>query len=282
MSRKELLKFTKAHGTGNDMIIINGIEEKFKPNNEIIKKLCDRRFGIGADQLLLLLNSKKADFKMRIFNRDGGEAEMCGNGIRCMAKYIIDRRLSKKKELIIETLAGNVQVWANKDLYTVKLNKPVLEAEEIPVKLNGVVINREITVDSVKFKITCVSMGNPHCVIFVDDLKNFPVRSYGPLIEKHPLFPARINVEFVKVVNESVINVRVWERGAGETLACGSGACAAVVASVLNRRTERNVKVRLVGGDLTVKWDKDDHVYLTGSAVEVFEGSINLKEVLAC
>lgn len=279
MGRREILKFTKSHGIGNDMIIINGIEEKLKPTNEIVKKLCDRRFGIGADQLLLLLKSKKADFKMRIFNRDGGEAEMCGNGIRCIAKYIIERKLSKKKKLTIETLAGNVQVWANKNFYTVKLNKPVLEAGQIPVKLNGLVINREFTVDNVKFKITCVNMGNPHCVIFVDDLKNFPVRTYGPMIEKHPLFPARVNVEFVKVLNESAINVRVWERGAGETLACGSGACAAVVASVLNRKTERTVKVRLVGGNLTVKWDKDDYVYLTGPAVEVFEGCINLSEV---
>jgi len=278
MGRKDILKFTKSHGIGNDMIIINGIEEKFKPTNDIVQKLCNRRFGIGADQLLLLLVSKKADFKMRIFNRDGGEAEMCGNGIRCIAKYIIDHGLSKKKELTIETLSGNVQVWTNKNLYTVKLNKPVLEAEHIPVKLNGLVINREFTVDNVKFKITCVNMGNPHCVIFVDDLKNFPVRTYGPLIEKHPLFPARINVEFVKVVNEGSINVRVWERGAGETLACGSGACAAVVAGVLNRKTERNVKVRLVGGKLNVKWDKDDYVYMTGPAVEVYQGYINLKK----
>lgn len=277
MGRKGILNFTKSHGIGNDMIIINGIEEKFRPTRDIVKKLCDRRFGIGADQLLLLLDSKKADFKMRIFNRDGGEAEMCGNGIRCIAKYIIDHGLSKKRELTIETLAGNVQVWADKNLYTVKLNKPILEAEQIPVKLNGLVINREFTVDDVKFKITCVNMGNPHCVIFVDDLKNFPVRTYGPLIEKHPLFPTRINVEFVKVVNESTINVRVWERGAGETLACGSGACAAVVASVLNRKTERNVRVRLVGGNLNVTWDKDDYVYLTGPAVEVYQGCINLK-----
>lgn len=277
MSRREILKFTKSHGIGNDMIIINGIEEKFKPNSEIVKKLCDRRFGIGADQLLLLLNSKKADFKIRIFNRDGGEAEMCGNGMRCIAKYIIDRGLSRKKELTIETLAGNIKIWANKNLYTVKLNKPILEAEQIPVNLNGLVINREFTVDNVKFKITCVNIGNPHCVIFVDDLKNFPVRTYGPLIEKHSLFPAKINVEFVKVVNENTINVRVWERGAGETLACGSGACAAVVASVLNRKTEREVQVRLVGGNLSVKWDKDDYLYLIGPAVEVYEGYINLR-----
>lgn len=276
MGRKSTLKFTKAHGIGNDMIIINGIEEKFKPDKELIKKLCDRRFGIGADQLLLLLHSRKADFRMRIFNRDGGEAEMCGNGIRCIAKYIIDRGLSKKKELTIETLAGNVRVWADKNLYTVKLNKPVLEAEQIPVKLSGLVINRDFTVDNVKFKITCVSMGNPHCVIFVDELKNFPVRTYGPMIENHPLFPKKTNVEFVRVINESEINVRVWERGAGETLACGSGACAAVVASVLNSKTERDVKVRLVGGNLSVKWDKDDYVYLTGPAEEVYEGCYNL------
>jgi len=279
MGSKKILKFTKAHGTGNDMIIINGMEENFKPGGEIIKKLCDRRFGIGADQLLLLLKSKKADFKMRIFNRDGSEVEMCGNGIRCIARYIMDRGLSRKKDLTIETLAGNVMVWKDKNQYTVKLNKPVLEAEKIPVKLTGVVINRDLTVDNVKFKITCVNMGNPHCVIFVDDLKNFPVRTYGPLIEKHPLFPARVNVEFVRVVDNSAINVRVWERGAGETLACGSGACAAVVASVLNRKTERDVKVRLIGGDLHVKWDDDDYVYLTGPAVEVFEGIVNLNEV---
>lgn len=272
-----ILKFTKSQGIGNDMIIVNGITENFKPDKELVKWLCDRRFGIGADQLLLLLKSKKADFKMRIFNRDGGEAEMCGNGIRCMAKYIIDRGISKKKALTIETLAGNVQVWANKDLYTVKLNKPMLEAEKIPVKLSGVVINRDFSVDNVKFKITCVGLGNPHCVIFVEDLKNFPVRTYGPMIENHPLFPARVNVEFVKVVNSHQINVRVWERGAGETLACGSGACAAVVASVLNQRTEREVDVRLVGGELHVKWDQDDYIYLTGPAVEVYEGCINIK-----
>ncbi|HEY4715616.1 MAG TPA: diaminopimelate epimerase [bacterium] len=273
---KKLLKFAKYHGTGNDIIIVNGIKNAFLPKNDTIKWLCDRRFGIGADQLLLLLQSKKADFRVRIFNKDGSEAEMCGNGLRCLAKYLVDKKFTQKNELNIETPAGIIRVRKEKKDYNVDMGKPKLDGKDIPVNLNGMVVNRNFQAKDKTFKITCVSMGNPHCVIFVDNLELFPVRLYGPLIEKSPIFPKGVNVEFVSILNKKEVKMRVWERGAGETLACGSGACASVVSSILNGKTDKKVKVRLLGGDLTVTWGKDEHVYLSGPAVEVYSGEIEI------
>lgn len=288
------LYFTKMQGTGNDFILLNGLAGDWAPlQSDIIKRLCDRRFGIGADQLLVVAPSKKGDFRMDIYNADGNQVEMCGNGIRCLAKFVIDNKLTAKEEISVETLAGIVKPRIisdhpqnSKDALWVKVDmgEPVLEGERIPVKQRGQVINQrfELFADKVashesRFFITCVSMGNPHCVIFVNDVDNYPVREYGPVIEMDPFFPKRVNTEFVELIDKKNIKMRVWERGSGETLACGTGACAAVVASVLNKKTGREVKVWLKGGDLEVAWDeKSNHVFMTGPAVTVYEGQMEI------
>jgi diaminopimelate epimerase len=271
------LQFTKMHGLGNDFILIDNrgnIPIKFET---LAQKLCERRFGIGADQLLLLEDSAAADYRMRIFNPDGSEVEMCGNGVRCTARFIRDKRIAVKEQLLIETKAGVVKTRWEKDQVEVDMGEPVLEAENIPVKLEGRVISVPLALNGIRFEITCVSMGNPHCLILVDDLAGFAVAEYGPKIEHHPLFPKRTNVEFVKVINQQQIEVRVWERGAGETLACGSGACASVVATVLNQLTQRRVRVRLPGGELGIFWSPEDNrVYMQGPSEYVFEGSIDI------
>lgn len=267
------INFTKMHGLGNDFIVIDCRKKKIAGLSRLMKKLSHRQFGIGFDQALILLPSKKADFRMDIYNADGGRVEMCGNGIRCFAKYIWDRKLSKKDTLEIETLAGIIKPKRAGKMVTVDMGAPILEAKDIPVNLNGRVMQYPLTIDNKEFKITCVSMGNPHCVIFVDNVSGFPVTHYGPLIENHPLFPKRINVEFVEVVSDKELNMRVWERGSGETLACGTGACAAAVAANLNGLAGRKVTIHLAGGDLKIEWsEKDNRVYMTGAAVEVFEG----------
>lgn len=289
------LSFTKMHGIGNDFILIDC--RRFVPDDipGLSRRLCHRRFGIGADQVLLLYDSDKADFMMRIYNADGGEVEMCGNGIRCLARYIWDRGLSEKECLAVDTLAGIIRPERAGDMVRVDMGEPVLQPEEIPVKTerssdfevqddtspNGplaspVVRDYPLKVEDREFRITCVSMGNPHAVIVVDDVRNFDVGRYGPAIEHHRLFPRRVNVEFIEVTGRSGIRMRVWERGSGETLACGTGACAAVVAASINGLTDRRVNVILPGGELVVEWKGDNHVYMTGQAVEVFEGWINL------
>ena len=275
------LQFTKMHGLGNDFILINAIhQEALPPLAPFCKSYSDRRFGIGFDQALILRPSKAADFKMEIFNADGSQVEMCGNGIRCLAKYIWDRGLSDKRDLTIETLAGVVRPVKEGDLIRVDMGEPILDAPSIPVNLEGEVMGYPLKVLDREFPITCVSMGNPHAVIFVEDLQSFPVEKYGPVIENHPLFPKRINVEFVRVMGglkgtAGEIQVRVWERGAGETLACGTGACASAVAAHVNGLADRKATVHLAGGDLLIHWsDKDNHVYMTGPAVEVYDGEI--------
>ena len=271
------IPFVKMQALGNDFVLIDCMKDQSPIHSELIRMLCDRRRGIGADQLLVLSPSKKADCRMRIFNADGGEVEMCGNGVRCVAKYLGSRGLVDGREQEIETLAGVIRPHLEGDRITVDMGRPVLEAKDIPVRLSGRVIDREVTVGGSGQRITCVSMGNPHCVIYVDDLERCPVQSIGSRIESDPLFPQRVNVEFVKGDSPELISMRVWERGAGETTACGTGACAAAVASCLNEKTQRDVTVRLPGGELTVKWAKDDHVFMSGPAEEVFSGEIEVE-----
>ncbi len=271
------LRFTKMHGLGNDFILIDARDQELPQFGAFCRKYSDRRFGIGFDQALLLYPSRAADFRMDIYNADGSQVEMCGNGIRCFAKYIWDRGISGKGELAVETLAGIIRPVKKGDMIEVDMGEPVLDGPSIPVNLDGIVKGHLLRIDDRDFPITCVSMGNPHAVIFVEDVRSFPVEKYGPGIENHPLFPKRINVEFVNVVNKEEITVRVWERGAAETLACGTGACASAVASVMNGLTGQRVTVHLPGGDLQIDWnEKDNHVYMTGPAVEVYSGEIIL------
>jgi len=276
------LRFTKMHGLGNDFILIDCRDNELSRGlinqarlSELSKRLCHRRFGIGADQVLLLYPSAIADFRMVIFNADGSEVEMCGNGIRCFAKYIWDRGLSEKKVLEVETAAGIIRPEKSGELVKVDMGEPVLEGRLIPVNLDGMVKDFPLTIADRDFRITAVSMGNPHAVIFVDDVETFEVKKYGPLIENHELFPKRINVEFIQVLDSGTLRMRVWERGSGETMACGTGASAVAVASNLRGFTGKRVKVILTGGELVIEWKEDNHVYMTGPAVEVFEGSIN-------
>lgn len=273
-----ILHFTKMHGAGNDFVVIDERRQKIPNPTKTTKQIADRRFGIGADQILVVGPSRKADFSMKIYNSDGGEVEMCGNGLRCLAKFVRDKKMTSKNEISVETPSGVQQAKIlGKNQVRIDMGPPILKGNEIPVKLSGRVINRPIRANGKEIRGTCVSMGNPHCVIFVDDPKTYPVETYGPLLEKNRIFPNKTNVEFVKVHSPKLIEMRVWERGAGETLACGSGACAAVVACVLNNQTERKVKVQLLGGDLEIEWNRqDDHVYMTGPAETVFEGEIEL------
>lgn len=265
---------------GNDFIVIDARKSDIaepvalREPSALSRRLCKRRFGIGADQLLLLSGSATADFKMRIFNADGSEVEMCGNGIRCLAKYIWDRKLNDKKILDIETQAGVIRPEKTGDMVRVDMGEPVMEAGKIPVNLEETVIDYGLGIENKTFPVTCVSMGNPHAVIFIDNVLNFPVSYYGPKIENHSLFPRRTNVEFVEILNPAEIKMRVWERGSGETMACGTGACAGAVASNIKGFAERKVTVHLEGGDLLIEWAEDNHVYMTGPAEEVFEGSI--------
>lgn len=270
--------FTKMHGLGNDFVLIDCRALRLRHLPELSRRLCHRRFGIGADQLLLLDDSAQADFRMRIFNADGSEVEMCGNGIRCFAKYIWDRDLSRKSPLAVETLAGIIRPEKADGMVKVDMGVPVLEGRRIPVDLDGVIRDHPLQVADREFAITCVSMGNPHAVIFVEDVDALDVARYGPLIERHGLFPKRVNVEFIEVKDRGHLKMRVWERGSGETMACGTGASAAAVAANLNGLADRGVKVSLLGGDLLIGIGEDGRVSMTGPAVEVFDGRIDLKE----
>jgi len=274
------LSFTKMHGNGNDFIVIDcrdkDRDRQLSSVSELSRRLCDRRFGIGADQVLLLYGSDRADFMMRIFNADGSEVEMCGNGIRCFAKYIWDRDLSSKNVLAVETLAGIIRPEKAGDMVRVDMGRPELEGRKIPVNLDGLIKDYPLRIEDRDFALTCVSMGNPHAVIVVDDVSKFDVRRYGPPLENHQLFPKRINVEFIQVLDRETIKMRVWERGSGETMACGTGASAAAVAANLKGLTEKKVVVQLLGGDLIIELPDDGHVFMTGPAEEVFEGTISL------
>lgn len=278
------MKFTKMHGAGNDFVIVNTFKEKIDMDyNELSKFVCDRNFGIGADGLMLVLPSDSEDIRMRIFNSDGTEPEMCGNGIRCFAKFVYDEKIIEKKLIRVETLAGTIipeVILDQNGLVTdvkVDMGEPELRAAQIPTSLDvEKVIDHEIDVEGEKFNITAVSMGNPHCIIFVDDIEKTDVEKWGPLIEKHSTFPRKTNVEFVQVEDEENIIMRVWERGAGVTLACGTGACATLVASVLNNKSKRKAKVKLLGGTLEIEWTDENRIFMTGPAKTVFEGTINI------
>ena len=276
-----MIKFTKMQGLGNDYVYIDAINQNVENESTLAKFVSNRHFGIGSDGLILICKSEIADFKMRMFNADGSEAEMCGNGIRCVGKFVYDKGLTDKTNLTIETLAGiktlKLNTKENKvQTVRVDMGEPILEPEKIPVlsTLNPVK-NLILKANEKEFKFTCVSMGNPHAITIVDDVKNFDVEKYGKELEVNEVFPNRTNVEFIEIVDSKNIKMRVWERGAGETLACGTGACASVVSTVLNNVTSRDVKVELLGGILEIYWDEEDnHVYMTGPAVTVFEGDL--------
>jgi len=276
------------HGLGNDFILVDCINKSLGDSSflsYLAKKLCNRNFGIGADGLMLILASSKADLQMRIFNSDGTEAQMCGNGIRCFAKYAYENKLVSKNKFTVETLAGIItpelifQDLKDKKVLRVKVDMgtPKLRRREIPMvgEDTPTVVDEVLKINTEQtFKVTCVSMGNPHCIIFVDDVQSIPVNEIGPKIENHPLFPEKTNVEFIQVINKKEINFRVWERGVGETLACGTGACAALVASVLNKKSEHQAIIHLTGGDLDIEWIENGSVYMTGPAELVFRGEM--------
>ncbi|MBF0343887.1 MAG: diaminopimelate epimerase [Nitrospirae bacterium] len=280
------MDFVKMHGLGNDFILVDCVRQPHlqaitgKRWQTMAPGLCDRRFGIGADQMLLLLPSMAitdvCDLQMRIFNADGSEVEMCGNGIRALAKYIWDEGLSDNDTLSIQTLAGVIRPQRTGELICVDMGVPNFEPDSIAVKASGGVIDYLLEVKDRVFEINHVSMGNPHTVILTQDVDDFPVTEYGPLIENHKLFPKRTNVEFIEVVNRGEVKVRVWERGAGETLACGTGACAVAVITSIKGLTERSVAIHLRGGQLHIDWGADSHVYMTGPATKVFAGSIEV------
>ena len=275
------MKFTKMQGLGNDYIYVNCLEETVPDPSGTARKISDRHFGVGSDGLVLILPDEQADFRMRMFNSGGSEAEMCGNAARCVGKYIHDRGLSDAEEIRLMTGAGlkilRLKIREGKtESVRVDMGEPILEAERIPTTLTGLqVINTPVEALGETYSATCVSMGNPHAVIFVEDAESFDVHGVGAVIENYPLFPRKTNVEFVTVEDREHLRMRVWERGAGETLACGTGACATLVAAVLNEVSERKATLRLNGGLLTVEWDPEtNHVFQEGPAEFVFDGVI--------
>lgn len=278
------MKFTKMHGLGNDYVYVNCFQEKVENPSEISKIVSDRHFGIGSDGLILIKPSDVADFRMDMYNADGSQAEMCGNGIRCVGKYVYDYGLTDQTRVSVETLAGikylDFQVEHGKvSQVTVDMGTPELRAELVPVvSEQEQVINETIHAAGKDWKMTAVSMGNPHCVIFIDEpVKDFPLEEVGPQFESHERFPKRVNTEFIQVLDRKTVNMRVWERGSGETMACGTGACASAVAAILCGYTEDEITLHLLGGDLKVCWDREeDRVYMTGPATVVFDGEINL------
>lgn len=276
------MKFTKMHGLGNDYIYIDCTNYNIEDLESTAIKLSNRNFGIGGDGIILILKSEVADFKMRIFNADGSEAQMCGNGIRCVGKFVYDKKMISKNTIYIETLAGikKLDLKIDKDNLVesvcVNMGAPILDSKNIPVKINKTkVINEEVIINNNKYNITSVSMGNPHTIIFVPNVDNINIKEIGPFIENNEIFPEKTNVEFIEIINKNKIKMRVWERGAKETLACGTGACASVVASVLNGFTDKVVDVVLKGGILNIKWSEDNDVYMNGTATSVFEGYID-------
>lgn len=276
------LKFTKMHGAGNDYIYINCFEETVKNPEKLAIKVSDRHFGIGSDGLILISPSDKADFKMNIYNADGSEGMMCGNGIRCVSKYVYDNGMTDKDEISVETRSGIKLIKMNVEngkvvSARVNMGEPILEAEKIPTKFDGKnVIRQKLAIDEKEYEVTCVSMGNPHCIVYVDDVKNIDLEKIGPKFENNGMFPERINTEFVHVVSDTELDMRVWERGSGETLACGTGSCAVTVASVLCGYCKRNteIKINLLGGTLTDIWTDGGDVYMTGPAATVCTGEI--------
>ncbi len=281
------MKFTKMEGIGNDYIYVNCFQETVENPADFSVKYSDRHFGIGSDGLILICPSEIADFKMSMYNADGSQAEMCGNGIRCVGKYVYDYGLTSQTEITVETLAGikyltlHVEDGKVREV-TVDMGEPIFVPSEIPVDLSKLsretgsrVVDVPIEIADKEYRMTCISMGNPHAVVFVDGVKELPLEQIGPLFEQHPVFPKRVNTEFIEVLSDTEVNMRVWERGSGETLACGTGACASAVACVLNHKTKDEIVLHLLGGDLKVKWDQEkNRVYMTGPARVVFDGEI--------
>jgi diaminopimelate epimerase len=275
------MKFTKMHGCGNDYVYINLFEEEVADPAALSVAVSDRHFGIGSDGVITIGPSGIADFRMRIYNADGSEAEMCGNGIRCVAKYVYDHGMTEQTEITVESGAGvkTLQLTVEDGLVTqvrVDMGEPILTPALIPVEADGErVIDAPITAAGRDWRMTCVSMGNPHAVVFVEDVAAFPIETYGPVFENHACFPKRTNTEFVQVISRTEVSMRVWERGSNETWACGTGACAVGMACILNGLTENRVLIHLRGGDLTVEYDPDtNHIFMTGPATEVFRGEI--------
>lgn len=280
------MKFTKMHGLGNDYVYVNCFEEKIDNPPAVARFVSDRHFGIGSDGLIMINPSKTADFEMEMYNADGSRGEMCGNGIRCVAKYVYDYGLTDKTQISVETLGGikylDLTVEDGKvSLVKVDMGKPELEADLIPIISEWEqVIDEPIEVDGKEYHMTGVSMGNPHAVIYVDDVKGLDLEKIGPKFENHERFPKRINTEFVHCIDRQTVEMRVWERGSGETLACGTGACAVAVSSILNNLTDTQVTVKLLGGDLQIEWDREkDRVFMTGPATVVFDGVIDITEI---
>ena len=280
------MKFTKMHGLGNDYVYVNCFEEKIDNPPAVARFVSDRHFGIGSDGLIMINPSQKADFEMEMYNADGSRGEMCGNGIRCVAKYVYDYGLTDKTQISVETLGGikylDLTVEDGKvSLVKVDMGKPELKADLIPIlSEREQVIDEPIEVDGKEYHMTGVSMGNPHAVIYVDDVKGLDLEKTGPKFENHERFPKRINTEFVHCIDRQTVEMRVWERGSGETLACGTGACAVAVSSILNNLTDTRVTVKLLGGDLQIEWDREkDRVFMTGPATVVFDGVIDITEI---
>lgn len=280
------MKFTKMHGCGNDYVYVNCFEEKIEDEPKTAIFVSDRHFGIGGDGMILIKPSNIADFEMCMYNADGSRGAMCGNGVRCVAKYVYDNKLTDKKLISIESMGAikNIKVETENDKVVsakVDMGAPILNAKEVPVKSeNEKVIGEEITVLDRKFNMTCVSMGNPHAVMFIDEsTKDFSLEKYGPFFENNEIFPDRTNAEFAKVLDRKNIEMRVWERGSAETLACGTGSCATVVAAILNGYVDNDVTVHLLGGDLDISWsgNEKDSVFMTGPATTVFSGEIDIK-----
>ena len=278
-----MIKFTKMHGLGNDYVYIDAINQYVEDESSLAKFVSDRHFGVGSDGLIMICRSSVADFKMRMFNSDGSEAEMCGNGIRCVGKFVFDNGFTDKTTVKIETLAGIKILILNIEdgkvaTVRVDMGEPILDPTQIPVMCNeNLTKGLSLQAEGSQFKCTCVSMGNPHTVIVVEDIQSFDVCKFGSALEVDRVFPNKTNVEFVQIIDKYNIKMRVWERGAGETLACGTGACASVVACCLNGLTERCVNVELLGGILEIEWsNEDNHIYMTGSATTVFEGILDI------
>lgn len=278
------MKFTKMHGIGNDYVYVDCTREEILNPAMISRFVSDRHKGIGSDGLILIKKSETADFKMEMYNADGSQGRMCGNGIRCVAKYVYDNGLTHKTRITVETLSGikTLMLTVENGLVSrvrVNMGEPLLRPEEIPVKGEGDrLVNAPIEVGGQTYFITCVSMGNPHAVLFTEDVEHLKIEEQGPLFECHQRFPERVNTEFARVLDRGHIKMRVWERGSGETMACGTGACAVAVAAVLNGYTDRQVTVHLLGGDLEILWNEADNcVYMTGPATTVFTGDIDLQ-----
>ena len=282
------MKFTKMHGLGNDYVYVNCFQEKIENPSKVAKYVSDRHFGIGSDGLIMINPSEVADFEMEMYNADGSRGKMCGNGIRCVAKYVYDYGLTDKTSISVETLGGikylDLTVKDGKVIMVkVDMGTPILKPELIPIVADGdMVVNEPIIVDRTEYRMTGVSMGNPHAVIYMDNIKDLNLDQLGPKFENHERFPKRINTEFVKFIDRHTLEMRVWERGSGETMACGTGACAVAVASILNGLTEEKVTVKLLGGDLQIEWDREeDKVYMTGPATTVFDGEIDITGILS-